>query len=75
MSSPKKCRAWYSPSSREAIWGGYRRAASSRVRLVEMTVCLSPTSRLFTSSYRADWVNWVTSSLPRSSRISRSQLR
>ena len=33
------------------------------------------TSRVFSSSYRADWTNWVVSSLPRSSRMSRSQVR
>ena len=37
MSSPKKWSTWYSPSRREAIWGEYRRATSSMVRLEEIT--------------------------------------
>ena len=48
MSSPKKGRTRYSPSSREAIWGLYRPRTSSMVRLELMTVRYSAISRLST---------------------------
>ena len=75
MSSPKKGSTRNSPRSREAICGEYRRATSSMDRLEETTVRFRLDRRLFSRVYRADWVNAVSISVPRSSRISRSQAR
>ena len=54
MSSPKKGRTRYSPSSREAIWGLYRPRTSSMVRLELMTVRFSAVKFNILAQYVAD---------------------
>ena len=44
-------------------------------KLEEITVCFPSMSRVFTTWYRAAWTKGEVNSLPRSSRISRSQAR
>ena len=60
---------------REAIWGEYRWAMPSGVRLVLMMVERRSIRRVLMIWYRALWTKAVVISLPRSSRISRSQER
>ena len=48
---------------------------ASKLKLEEMTVCLFSTRRVLMTSYSAAWVKGEVNSLPRSSKMSRSQVR